>query len=160
MFKGKSIEIKWAVVFSIINILWFTIEKLMGLHAEKMAYLNTFRMLFLFPTIGIYAFEIWEKRRNFYKTNITFLQGFKSGMILTFYIAIFGLVVNFIKFKWISPSFLNLPVNPMLSNIDGSKELTVAQGMAMSFTGTFLVGVVFTLILATTFSLVKSKKLG
>ncbi|MDY0089018.1 MAG: hypothetical protein RBR78_01495 [Flavobacteriaceae bacterium] len=68
--KNLKIEIKWAVIFSLMMLLWMLLEKLTGLHSthiDKHAYISN---LFAIPAILIYVLALKDKKKNFYNGQI------------------------------------------------------------------------------------------
>ena len=78
-----KIEIKWGVIFVGVTILWFVIEKLLGLHGANIAHHETVSMVFMVPAIAMFVFALLDKRKNYYDGKMTYLQGFISGVIIS-----------------------------------------------------------------------------
>jgi len=51
--KAIRIEIKWAIIFSIIVLLWMVLEKLSGLHSQYIDYHIYLTNLFAIPAIWL-----------------------------------------------------------------------------------------------------------
>ena len=103
--KKFSIEFKWAVNFSIATIIWMIIEKSAGLHDKHIDQYFIYSNLFAVVAIGLYFFALLDKKKNFYEGRIDWKQGFISGMVLSFFIALMSPLVQFIVFSYISPKF-------------------------------------------------------
>lgn len=103
--KKFSIEFKWAVNFSIATIIWMIIEKSTGLHDKHIDQHFIYSSLFALVAIGLYFFALLDKKKNFYNNQIDWKQGFISGMVLSFFIALMSPLVQFIVFNYISPKF-------------------------------------------------------
>ena len=61
-----KIEMKWAIIFSVIGLLWMLLEKLIGLHSthiDKHMYLTN---LYAVPAIIVIVLALKEKKKNFY----------------------------------------------------------------------------------------------
>ena len=105
--KNFSIEIKWGMQFSILSIVWMIFEKTVGLHdariGEQLIYTNFFGIV----AIAIYVLAMRDKKKNFYRGNIDWKQGFLSGTVLTVVIAVLSPIVNYIVFTFITPDFFN-----------------------------------------------------
>lgn len=103
---GKfTIEFKWALVFAFVNICWMALEKAVGLHNEHVGRQVMYTNLFVLAAIPVYFLEMRDKKQNFYKGNMTWTQGFLSGVIASVIIAALSPAVQFVAFNWISPDF-------------------------------------------------------
>lgn len=124
--KNLSIEFKWAFNFSIATLLWMIFEKSIGLHdahiGQHLLYSNFFAVI----AIAIYFFALLDKKKNFYKGNIDWKQGFISGLLLSFFIALMSPLVQYITFTYITPKFFqNFTAYAVLK-----KSLTLTQAQA------------------------------
>jgi len=100
-----KIEIKWAVIFSLMTLLWMLLEKLTGLHSthiDKHAYISN---LFAIPAILIYVLALKDKKKNFYNGQISYRQGITSGIILSVIIALLYPLVQWIISYVITPEY-------------------------------------------------------
>ncbi|HLT88213.1 MAG TPA: hypothetical protein VKZ57_11530 [Sphingobacterium sp.] len=68
--KNISIEIKWAVLFSIMTLLWMVLEKLCGLHGKYIDYHLYLTNLFAIPAIWFMVLALRDKKKNFYAGRI------------------------------------------------------------------------------------------
>jgi multisubunit Na+/H+ antiporter MnhB subunit len=103
--KKFAIEIRWAIQFSIVSIVWMILEKTLGWHdaliGKQLIYTNLFGLV----AIAFYILEIRDKKQNYYLGNITWKQAFLSGAIMTVVIAILSPMINSIIYTWITPHF-------------------------------------------------------
>ena len=103
--KKYSIEIKWAIVFIVMTLLWMLLEKLTGLHStyiDKHMYLTN---LFAIPAITVMALALKDKKRNFYNGRMSYKQGLISGIVVSVIIAIFSPLTQWITSYVISPEY-------------------------------------------------------
>ncbi|HMR82064.1 MAG TPA: DUF4199 domain-containing protein, partial [Niabella sp.] len=103
--KKYSIEIKWALVFIIMTLLWMLLEKLAGLHSthiDKHMYLTN---LFAIPAVIVMVLALKDKKRNFYKGRMSYKQGLVSGIIISVIIAILSPLSQWITSYIISPEY-------------------------------------------------------
>lgn len=100
-----SIEIRWGIQFSILTLVWMIVEKSVGLHDQYIAKQAIYTNLFAIIAIGIYFLALLDKKKNFYKGKMDWKQGFISGLILSFVIAVFSPLVQYITFTFITPHF-------------------------------------------------------
>ena len=123
--KKNSIEIRWALQFSILTIVWMILEKTFGLHDiyidKQLIYTN----LFAFIAIPLYIFALRDKKKNFYKGTITWQQAFISGSILSIAIAVLNPVVNYVVYTYITPTFFHTIISYRVAH--GFQTLTQAE---------------------------------
>ena len=103
--KNFQIEIKWGIIFTISTLLWAILEKSAGLHDENIQNYVMFSALFGILAISIYIIAIKDKQRNHYKGNITWTQGFLSGVIVTVIVAMLSPVAQYLIYTFISPDY-------------------------------------------------------
>lgn len=103
--KNIKLEIKWAIIFSIMTLLWMFLEKLSGLHSthiDKHMYLTN---LYAIPAILIYVLALKDKKKNFYDGNMTYKQGLISGIILSVVITLITPLTQWITTYVITPEY-------------------------------------------------------
>ncbi|MDQ7918709.1 DUF4199 domain-containing protein [Mesonia sp. MT50] len=103
--KNIKIEIKWAVIFSIMGLLWMVLEKLCGLHSTYIDYHLYLTNLFAIPAIIIMVMALKDKKKNFYNGQITYKQGLISGIILSIIIALISPLTQWITSYVITPEY-------------------------------------------------------
>jgi len=124
--KNFSIEFRWAVNFSIATLLWMVFEKSIGLHDAHIENHLLYSNFFAIVAIAIYFFALLDKKKNFYKSNIDWKQGFISGLLLSFFIALMSPLVQYITFTFITPKFFqNFTEYAVLK-----KSMTLVQAQA------------------------------
>ena len=121
--KNYALELKWAINFSIASLLWMILEKTLGWHDQYLAKQMLYTNLFAFVAIAIFVFALLEKKKKEYNGVITWKQGFISGMILSFIIAVFSQLVNYITYNYITPGYFDKMINLIVSE----KKQTVEQ---------------------------------
>lgn len=103
--KNFSIELRWALQFSILTVIWMILEKTCGLHDTHIDKQLIYTNLFAFVAILLYIFALRDKKNNFYNGYITWRQAFISGSILSIAIAVLSPVVNYIVYTYVTPTF-------------------------------------------------------
>lgn len=105
--NNKKIEIKWAIVFTIIAIIWMMFEKSMGWHDELIEkhaiYTNWFAPL----AILIFIVALLDKRKNYYNGEMRWLDGFKSGVLISIFVAVLSPLSQYIIHEYITPHYFN-----------------------------------------------------
>jgi hypothetical protein len=105
--KKFKIEIKWAVIMSLIFLAWMALEKQLGYHDEKIKWQIFFTMLIIFPNFVVYYLSLKDKKVNFYKGKMNWRQGFISGVVISFVVVIFSPITQFITHEFISPNYFS-----------------------------------------------------
>ena len=100
-----KIEIKWAILFSIMGLVWMFLEKLTGLHGTYIDYHLYLTNLFAIPAIWVMVLALKEKKKVYYNGNITYKQGLISGIILSVIIAFFSPITQWITTYIITPEY-------------------------------------------------------
>ena len=100
-----KIEIKWAILFAIIGLLWMFGEKLAGLHDEHIDKQATYSFLFAIPAVAVYVFALLDKRRNYYHRAMTYKQGFMTGLIISVFVAVLSPLTQYITSTIITPEY-------------------------------------------------------
>lgn len=103
--KNFSIEIKWALRFTLLTLAWAIGEKAIGLHDEYIADYGIYTNLFAIPAFLFFYLAIREKKKYVYNNSLTFRQGFVSGLILSTFIALLNPFAQFVIYKSITPHF-------------------------------------------------------
>lgn len=103
--KKFAIEIKWAVQFSLLSLVWMIIEKSTGLHDQYISKQAIYTNLFGIVAILVYFLALRDKKKNYFSGQMDFKQGFISGMVLSFVIAMLSPIVQYVTFTYITPHF-------------------------------------------------------
>ncbi len=127
LMKKISIEIKWAILYSIMSILWMFLEKIVGLHEIHIDKQPIYTNLYAIPAIIIYFQALKNKKKVTYINNITWKEGFVSGIILSFIIAIFSPLIQYISLSIISPEFF---INAIKNSVE---KKYMSQSVAESY---------------------------
>lgn len=103
--KNISLEIKWALIFSAVTLLWMTGEKLVGLHDKYIDYHLYLTNLFAIPAIIIMVLALKEKKNKGYDGQMTYGQGLISGIIISAIIALLSPLTQWITTYVITPEY-------------------------------------------------------
>ena len=103
--KSLSTELKWAFIFTGVALLWMVFEKILGWHDRYIDKHAMYTLFFMIPAFIIYFLAIREKRETLYDGNMTWAEGFKSGLILSVFVAILALPSQWITNNIISPEY-------------------------------------------------------
>ena len=97
-------EIKFALMFSGLNILWMLGEKLTGLHDVHIADHAFYTNYFAIPSILLYAVAMYQKQ-TLLGGEMNFKQGFMSGLGITMIVTALTPVVQFFIHTIITPEY-------------------------------------------------------
>ncbi len=61
--KTLKMEIKWAIIFSVVGLIWMVLENVTGLHGKYIDYHMYLTNLFAVPAIYIMLRALQEKKR-------------------------------------------------------------------------------------------------
>ena len=103
--KNFTIEIKWTLRFILLVLAWAIGEKFAGLHDEHIDKYIIYTNLFLLPAFLFYYLALKEKKKYFFNNQMTWRQGFATGIILSFFIAILMPFAQLVIYKSITPHF-------------------------------------------------------
>lgn len=103
---GKiQIELKWALIFTVVTLLWMVLEKLTGLHDTYIDYHMYLTNLFAIPAIIMMVMALKEKKRKFYEGDMSYMQGLVAGIILSIGIALLSPLGQWIISYVITPDY-------------------------------------------------------
>ena len=125
--KKYQIELKWALVFVGMTLIWMIGEKLLGYHSEKIDQHEVITNFIAIPAIAVYVFALLDKKKNFYKGQMNYLQGFISGIIISVIVAAISPLTQYLTSVVISPEYFP---NIIKYAVDNGK---VTQAEAISY---------------------------
>ncbi len=152
--KNIRIEIKWALIFAAMILLWMWLEKAVGLHGphiDKHMYLTN---LFAIPAIVVYVLALKDKKKNFYNGRMTYKQGFISGLIITAIVTLLAPLTQWITSTVITPEYFpNVIEHSVETGFYPTREEAEAQFnlktyMVQSTIGTFVMGLITSAVVA------------
>ncbi len=103
--KNLTTEIKWAVIFTVMSLVWMVLEKLTGLHGTYIDYHLYLTNLFAIPAIWVMVLALKDKKKNGYSGEITYIQGLISGIIISVLIALISPLGQWVISYVISPEY-------------------------------------------------------
>lgn len=126
--KNYKIEIKWAVIFMIMTLVWILLEKLTGLHTTHIDKHPIYTNFIAIPAISLYAFALLDKRKNFYGGVMSYKQGFNSGLLITLFVTVLSPLTQLIITLLISPEYF-----PNVIKYSVSQEKMTQEGAESYF---------------------------
>jgi len=113
-----KIEIKWALIFALMMLGWMFMEKSLGFHdkhIDKHVIITNFVAI---PAILIYVLALLEKKKKDLGGHMTYMQGFRTGLIITVIVTVLMPLVQYISTTYITPDYFT-----------NAKNYAVTQGL-------------------------------
>lgn len=157
-----KIEIKWAIIFSLMGLIWMLLEKWSGLHSTYIDYHLYLTNLFAIPAIWVMVLALKDKKKNFYNEKISYKQGLISGIILSAIIAIISPLTQWITSYVITPEYFpnvikrSVELGYFKTTEEAAGNFNYKNYALQGMIGTFIMGIVTTAI-AMIFLRTKSK---
>jgi len=151
--KKYSLEIKWAIIFVLMQLAWMLMEKLTGLHDKHLDKHATYTMLVAIPSILIYVLALRDKRNNYYNGVMNYKQGFITGLIITVIVAILSPLTQYITSTFITPNYFNNVINYSVDNGHmtrdaAEKMFNLESYILQGFVGALIMGIITSAIVA------------
>ena len=102
---NRKIEIKWALIFTVVGLLWMVLEKASGLHDRYIDYHVYLTNLFAIPAILVMVFALKDKKKNYYNGRISYQQGLIAGVFISVFIALLSPLSQWITSYVITPEY-------------------------------------------------------
>lgn len=103
--KTIQTEIKWALIFSAMGLVWMLLEKLSGLHGKYIDYHMYLTNLFMIPAVWVTVLALKDKKKRDFGGNMSYMQGFRSGVLLSVIIALLSPLTQWITSFVITPEY-------------------------------------------------------
>lgn len=103
--KKIAIEIKWAILFIVVQLVWMVGERVAGLHDENVDKHYIVTNFFAIVAIAVYVLALLDKRKNSYYGKMTWKQGFISGLIITAGVTLLNPLSQYITSAFITPNY-------------------------------------------------------
>ena len=110
------IEIKWALRITLLTLTWAIGEKALGLHEKHIQNYALCSLLFILPVILFFWLALVEKKQYFYNNNMNWSQGFFSGILISFIIALLNPITQFVIYKSVTPHFFENIITYKIDN--------------------------------------------
>lgn len=111
-----KIELLFAIICSIVIMLWAILEKYLGFQDYKIDQQMYFSLLLAFPLFVIIFFALKTKINKYYHGKISFKNGVISGIVLSLFIALLFPIVQWIISFVISPDYFKNAINHNLGS--------------------------------------------
>ena len=74
-----KVEIKWAIIFFVVSLLWMVFERAVGLHDEHIDKHMIYTNFFAIPAILVFVMALLDKRKTSYGGKMTYKQGLMAA---------------------------------------------------------------------------------
>jgi hypothetical protein len=120
-----KIELKWALIFFVVSLIWIFLEKLVGLHDAHIDKHPIYTNFFAIIAIAVYVFALLDKRNNFYHGKMNWMQGFVSGVIISVIVAVLSPLAQYLTHEVITPEYFPNAIEYAVSS--GKMERAAAE---------------------------------
>ena len=107
LYKAIRIELKWAILYALLQLTWMLFERVMGWHSTGIRHYESYVLLFILPSFAMYYLALLDKRNNYYNGNIRWIQAFVSGVVISAFVAILSPLTQYLTSYYISPDFFD-----------------------------------------------------
>jgi Protein of unknown function (DUF4199) len=107
-------EIKWGLIFTLVQLLWLSLEYAVGLHDKYISLHRFFAFLFIILALAMMILAIAEKRRRL-GGRINFKQAFLCGLGVSVVVSLLAPLTQFIFHRFINPGFFENMINNAIS---------------------------------------------
>ncbi len=151
--KSRLTEIKWALIFVAVTLLWMVMEKALGWHDEHIDKHAFYTNFFAIPAVVVYFFALFDKRKRDYQGKMTYVEGLVSGLIITLIVALLSPVSQYITSTYITPDYFENVTRYVIENEEMSREeaenyFTLTNYIRQSVVGALLMGILTSLVVA------------
>jgi hypothetical protein len=153
MFKKYSIEIQWAVIFVLMMLVWMVLERWFGLHDTHIDKHMIYTNFVAIPAIAVYVLALLDKKQNFLGGQMTYKQGFISGLVITIVVTILSPFTQYITSEFISPNYFANVISYSINNgkmtlIEAEAYFNLKNYIFQTLMFTPVMGIVTTAIVA------------
>lgn len=151
--KKFAIEIKWAIIFSLVMLLWMVMEKLLGWHDVHIDKQYIYTNFFAVPAIIVFVFALLDKRKKFYHGKMTWLDGFLAGLGISIVITILSPLMQYITSTVITPDYFKNVTDYVvkigkMTQEEAEAYFNLSNYMMQSALGGLLMGVITSAVVA------------
>ncbi len=148
-----KIELKWAIIFTIMMLLWMVLEKLTGLHDKHIDQHAMYTNFIAIPAVIIYLLALLDKRKRFYGGVMTYGQGFVSGLIISLIVTILSPLTQYITSTIITPEYFTNIIKYVVSEgkmtqVEAENYFNLKNFITEVLIATPMMGIVTTAIIA------------
>lgn len=153
MLRRYILELSWALIFICAMLLWMLFERAIGLHSVHIGVHPIYTNFFAIIAVLVYVFALRHKRERFYAGQMTWLQGFYCGLMITLLIALFTPLTQWLVHTLITPHFfVNAATHAvetgMMEVSDAGAYFNLTAYIVQAFFGALIMGIVTSAVVA------------
>ncbi|MEM6641633.1 MAG: DUF4199 domain-containing protein [Bacteroidota bacterium] len=145
------IEIKWALIFVAMTLLWLSLERAFGFHDQYIEYHPIVSGFIAIPAILIFVLALRDKRKSFYEGEMTYKQGLITGVVVSLIVALFVPITQSIISFVITPDYFE---NAISYSIESGQVTEEEAKNYFNLKSYIIQGVISTPILGTATTLI------
>jgi len=151
--KSIKVELKWAIIFTIMSMLWIMLEKLTGLHDENIEQHPIYTNMYAIPAIIIFILALKDKKKNFFQGHASYKHLFISGLILSLMIALLAPLSTYVSVEFITPEYFDNAIKMsveqnMMEQIEAEEYFNTSNYMFQNLMFAPIMGIVTTLVVS------------
>ena len=151
MLQKIRIELKWALLFTLVSMLWVWLEKLAGFHSTYISKQPMVTLIYAIPAIGIYVMALLEKKRSYFGNKMNYLDGLISGLILSAIITVLSPLAQYIEATFITPDYFENAIRyavqkGILTVTAATEYFSLKNYIKQSIMGTSIMGTITTVV--------------
>ena len=153
MINKYKTEIKWAIIFAVVMLMWIALEKLTGLHSEHIDKHPIYTNFVSIPAIAVYVFALLNKRKTDYNGIMSYKQGVMAGIIITIFVTMLTPLTQLITSTIITPEYfpnvIEYSVNQgLMTEEDAKNSFNLKIYIIQATIGAFVMGLITSVIVA------------
>ncbi|CAH0998790.1 hypothetical protein LEM8419_00125 [Neolewinella maritima] len=147
------IEIKWALIFVAMTLVWVGLERAVGLHGPHIDRHVVFTNFIALPAVAIYVLALIDKRRHYYSGRMTYRQGFLTGAVITGIIVFLSPLTQWLVQRVISPDYFPNMIAYAVeaghaSRVDAEANFQLGSYILQAAVGSLVLGLMTTAVVA------------
>jgi uncharacterized protein DUF4199 len=151
--KKFAIEIKWAIIYVILSIVWIFIQKSLGFFNENISKHLFYSILIALTLLPLFYLAQTDKKNNFLNGKMSWKQGFISGCIIIVMATLFSPLLTYLTYEIINPDFFDKAIefytkNGKISAVDAATRFNLKSYMMQSISDNLSFGIIFSAIIA------------
>lgn len=148
-----KIELKWALIFTGVLLLWMVLERALGLHDEHIDKHPIFTNFFMIPAVVIYVLALRDKREQYYQGVMTYKQGFMTGLVITLILTLLAPLSQYITSTFITPQYFSNAIryaveSGKMTQAAAEQYFNLKSYLLQVLIGTPVMGIITTAIVA------------
>lgn len=138
---NRTTELKWALIFAAMGLVWMFLEKITGLHSTHIDQHPTYTNFIAIPAVLVYVLALRDKRRSYPDGRMTYGQAWVSGLVMTAIVTALSPLTQYITSTLITPGYFPTVIAYSVENGLMTQEAAEAY---FNLKGYILQGLVFT----------------